>query len=329
MSDGITESTFNSEADLGAVFSTIMDTLAPETSRAEVSDGTGPAVTDAGTGGSPTPPDQAAGGDAGIPAEQPGADAGDQQLPGSGGADTSTAEVGTGSTVGTVDYATVAPKFGEISQGLEARTQAAHEKAVLGELRTEFPKYFEAISKHPRMLVGTQVPRTDGKDGTETLRDSNDAADWQGAVKQLLAQEARDRVSRRADTDRETLQVLHGAIALFQNNTDLVPGTKQFNRELADRFSELAKPYEMRVDGKLNGYSIPVQPLIDQLRTRLAAEAKAKQAAPAQAAPPATQAATPKARAPQVGITSKAGGSGGPEDFSVLFGTLGLPNLKI
>ena len=48
MSDGITESTFNSEADLGAVFSTIMDTLAPETSRAEVSDGTGPAVTDAG-----------------------------------------------------------------------------------------------------------------------------------------------------------------------------------------------------------------------------------------------------------------------------------------
>ena len=52
---------------------------------------------------------------------------------------------------------------------------------------------------------------------------------------------------------------------------------------------------------------------------------------PAPAAPAAPAAKkVAKAEPPQAGIPSKAGNSGdGPEDFSTLFGTLGLPNLRI
>jgi hypothetical protein len=85
----------------------------------------------------------------------------------------------------------------------------------------------------------------------------------------------------------------------------------------------MAKPYELRVDGKLHGYTIDVQPLIAQLRTQLQSEAKAAPAAAAPAKP-----AKPKADAPQAGIRSKAGSGAETEDFSTLFGTLGLPDLS-
>ena len=87
-------------------------------------------------------------------------------------------------------------------------------------------------------------------------------------------------------------------------------------------------PYEVRVDGKLQGYSIPVQPIIDNLRkTAAAVPAPSKTAA---AAPPAAARPTPPPpEPPQAGIASKAGSSSEKEDFSTLFGTIGLPNLQI
>lgn len=93
----------------------------------------------------------------------------------------------------------------------------------------------------------------------------------------------------------------------------------------------LAQPYEHRVDGKLHGYSIPVQPLVTQLRATLAAERAAKAAPAAQTAPAAVQVvqAAPVVEAPQAGIPSKAGAGADQEDYSVLFGTIGLPNLRI
>jgi hypothetical protein len=198
--------------------------------------------------------------------------------------------------------------------------------------REEHTQYFEAIEKHPRLLVGQQVPRIDGKEGFEVLRDTNDAREWQEAVKGLLADDVRDRAGRAMDENSGYLETVHASVQLFQNNVDLVPFTKGFDKDLAERFATLAKPYELRDDkGKLNGYSIPVQPIIDQLRTQLTAERAAKPAAPAAPAAPATPAApaAPAAEPPQAGITSKAGSSSETEDFSTLFGTLGLPNFTI
>ena len=179
------------------------------------------------------------------------------------------------------------------------------------------------------MLVGVEVPSLNGPEGSmETLRDADDAREWQEAVKVLLTEEVRERTAKAMDENKGILDTVHQSIELFAKNKDLVPGTRQFNRRLADRFASMVKPYELRVDGKLHGYTIPVQPLIDQLRTSLAAETPAAPAAPPKAA--ATKTPARQADPPQAGIGSKAGSSSDDaEDFSTLFGTLGLPNLRI
>lgn len=185
------------------------------------------------------------------------------------------------------------------------------------------------------MLVGQQVPSLTGKEGEmETLRDASDAREWQEAVKVLLTEEVRERATRSMEENKGILDTVHASIELFTQNKDLVPGTRQFDRQLADRFAAMAKPYELRVEGKLHGYTIPVQPLIDSLRAQLVAErAKTPAAAPAPASAPPGKAGGPKTPAadpPQAGIGSKAGSSSSDaEDFSTLFGTLGLPNLRI
>lgn len=201
-------------------------------------------------------------------------------------------------------------------------------------MRKEHAQYFEAIEKHPRLLVGQSVPAV-GKEGNETLKSAEDARDWQDAVKSLLVQEVRDRTGRALEEHATGAEAIHASIEMFQNNPDLVPGSQTFDVELANAFADVAKGYELRVDGKLQGFSIPVQPLIDRERTRLQAEraAKAAQApaggpaAPGAGAPPAAQQAP--AEPPQAGIQSKAGSGEEPENYDTLFGTLGLSGLRI
>lgn len=199
--------------------------------------------------------------------------------------------------------------------------------------REEYSNYFAALEKHPRLLVGQQVPKIgDPNGGMETLRDTTDAKEWQEAVKSILVAEVRDRAGRMMEDSRDFLTTVHSSIELFQNNVDLVPGTKNFDRELADRFAALAEPYELRNDdNKLQGYSVPVQPLIEKLRKQLETErAKAPAAtSPAAEAPVQTTKTQPKAEPPQAGIPAKAGSGSTGEDFSTLFGTIGLPNLQI
>lgn len=215
-------------------------------------------------------------------------------------------------------------------------------------MREEHKPYFEALEKHPRLLVGTQVPSLRGE-GMETIRDTEDAREWQDAVKHILVDEVKGRVEKELADSGDFLTTVHQSIELFQNNADLVPGTATFDVELANRFAQFAEPYELRVEGKLQGYSIPVQPLIERLRAALSAERTAKGSAPAAAGTPAAPAAgatgapastappggsptaTPPSapEPPQAGIPSKAGNSESSEDFSTLFGTIGLPDLQI
>jgi hypothetical protein len=180
----------------------------------------------------------------------------------------------------------------------------------------------------------------------ETLRDTADATEWQEAVKSILVEEVQDRAQRAMEESSGFLDTIHASIELFQNNTDLIPGTKEFDVDLANRFATLAAPYELRNEGKLQGYSIPVQPIIEQIRSQLVTErARATDSPPtdgSSGAPAAPIAGAPAAGAgnrdpapaapadpPQAGIQSKAGNSSETEDFSVLFGTIGLPNLQI
>jgi hypothetical protein len=171
--------------------------------------------------------------------------------------------------------------------------------------------------------VGTEVPAI-GVEGMETLRNSEDAKEWQEAVRSLLVEEIQSQAQQKLGENRDFLETVHASIDLFKNNPDLIPGARGFNRELADTFATMVTPYEIRVDGKLQGYSIPVQGIVDNLRKQLAAR---KPAAPAAA--PASKPAPKKAAPPQAGIQSRAGSSGEREDFSTLFGTIGLPNLQI
>lgn len=161
----------------------------------------------------------------------------------------------------------------------------------------------------------------------ETLRDSTDAKEWQEAVKGVLLQELQERATLQSEALGPTMQTLHAAVELFQNNKDMVPGTKQFDPELARRFAEFAEPYIVREDGKHRGYSIPVQPLVERIRAQLVKERSAKPAAPAPAAPPAP--VRKPADPPQAAIQSKAGQGAEDNDFSTLFGTIGMPDFRI
>lgn len=220
--------------------------------------------------------------------------------------------------------------WGEVSTALETKHAQAFQTEALAEVQSEYPKYFDALQKHPRLLIGETVPAI-GKEGTETIRDSADAAEWQDAVKTLLIEEVKDRAVRKADDGGAELVTVHATIELFQNNVDLIPGTKQFDRELADQFTRLAEPYkQVSAGGKFIGYSIPTQPLVNQIRTQLAA-ARAAAPAPAPAAAPAAPAATvqrQQTEQPQAGIPSKAGSGGEGENFDALFGTIGLSGLR-
>lgn len=168
----------------------------------------------------------------------------------------------------------------------------------------------------------------------ETLRYSNDAKEWQEAVKALLVAEIREQATAKMEESADFMQTVHASIELFQNNPDLIPGTKGFNLELANEFGRMATPYEVRVEGKLQGYSIPVQPIIDMLRQQIVARTAKPLtppgSSPSSAVPPAVApAARPAPEPPQAGIQSKASSGAEREDFSTLFGTIGLPNLQI
>lgn len=174
---------------------------------------------------------------------------------------------------------------------------------------------------HPRTLVGEEVQSL-SHDGKETLRDAADAAQWQEAAKHLLVQTIEDRVATKQQELQGSYATVHASIDLFRNNSDLVPGTKQFDKELADEFAAMVKDYEVRSDGKLIGYSVPVQPLINQLRNKRTA-ARTAAAAPPAPTPQQQRAAgqqrsqdTGRWEAPQTGITSKAGSSRESDDVA-------------
>ena len=291
---------------------------AKETAPDESADGL-PAAASEATGGNDAPTGSAASGDGELP-----------PLSDDGGSESLGNESAPGLSTG-IDASSLTDTFAEISTKIETNIRDSMLEEALVAVRNDYGNYFDALEKHPRMLVGQEVPSLVGE-GMEVLRDSTDAKEWQEAVKTILSKEIQQRADVRGEELNTTFETLHASVDLFKNNPDLIPGTKQFNRGLADSFTKLVKDYEVRNDaGKLIGYAVPVQPLINSLRSQQKAVAPA--AAPAAAKPvaPAAAPAAPAA-APQAGIRSNAGSAGGGDsssDFSTLFGTLGLPDMVI
>ena len=192
------------------------------------------------------------------------------------------------------------------------------------------PRYFEALQSHPRMLVGTEVPSLKGE-GMERLKDTQDAREWQEATASLLTNEINSLASSKADSVRPMMSVIQESVLMFQNNPDLVPGTSAYDEDLAAVFTEIAQAYELRVNGKLYGYQVPVQPLINQIRQALAEERGAAGVpTPAPSAALQPRNAAGQFDSPQAGIASKAGMSGGEgDDYSTFWGAVGMPNVTI
>ena len=288
-----------------SVFTQILDFLAPEKDESETGSNAAPDA-GVGSGGAGQP---AAGEGAGAAAAATGAPA--SGVESSGSAEQSTDGGGQEAAADSegIDVAVVLPVFGEMSTAFEKAQLEILQQNALTEVQEEYGKYFETLRMHPRALVGKEVPSLRGDGSMDRLRDSADAKEWQDAIKDQLVREIDSRVATRQQDLQAEFEIVHESIQLFQNNPDLVPGTKQFNQALADAFADAAKEYELRQDGKLIGYSVPVQPIINALR-------RATPAAPAAPVAPAEPKQTPPRNelgqwtGPQGGIISKAGSSG-------------------
>lgn len=323
-------------SDSFAAFAGVMDQLAPEADGADAGASAEASAAGGAGEGSPAAPAEGAGAAADAAAAPAGGDAAEsaaQAEPAAVPGDSPWTATG-------VDAASVASEWTKLTEGVETSLRKQLEVSAVESVREEFASYVDAVGKPAALLKGLEVPKIGGADGeTVVLRDSQEAAEWQETVKYELAQEIRDRASRLFDEQKPATETFHQSIELLSKNADLVPGTKQFDKELATAFSKFAKPYEKRNDaGKLIGYTIPVQGIVDNLRSDIQAK---RTAAPAAAAAPAGPTAqqqraaeqarntagqfTPPAGEPQVGVTSQAGQSsddGGA--FDTLFATLGI-----
>ena len=233
------------------------------------------------------------------------------------------------------DASEYAANWSAALDGLETRLTNELTQSAVTDVRTEFAQYIEAVEQAPRYLIGKQVPRADGTEGTETLRDAQDARDWQDEIKKQLGREVTRRIEAARAESNGMMEVLNNSVQLFQSNPDIVPNSKQFDKELADEFTALIKPFEVRNGGKLVGWKVDVKPMLTTLRQQLNARRAAAPAAPAAPTAQQQRAATqprnerqqfaPNQDTPQAGITSSAGQS--PEDgegLDALFGTLGI-----
>ena len=212
-----------------------------------------------------------------------------------------------------------------MGEALEERFTASFEAQAVEQAQEDYPQYIEMLQLHPMELIGKELPSIDGSDDPVTFRTSAEVADYQEAVKTILQRELEQSVEQRRTESNEVLDVVHASIELFQNNPDIVPGSKGYNKQLASEFVKIAEPYALKLNGKLTGYSIPVQGLLDQVRARV-------KAAPAGAAPAkkaVAKKAAPGAR-PQAGIQSRAGASGdSAEDYTPMWKALGIDSAPI
>ncbi|QJD52956.1 hypothetical protein SEA_PHEDRO_49 [Microbacterium phage Phedro] len=226
-----------------------------------------------------------------------------------------------------VDPATVIPAFAAAGAKITERMENTFKAQAMQELQTEIDEVFiNGLKLRPMQMVGLELPslrQGAGKDEKVKILDSQMARDWQETVTGLLEDEIADKVQQKTEEVRSMTSVIQESILLGQNNPDLIPGTVGFDKELAERFTKIAKAYEVKTQKGVIGYAVNVQPLINELRSSLAAERGATSAnkqneerAAQQRAKAAAQPRTEEGKfdQPQAGIQSKSGQSGKVEE---------------
>jgi hypothetical protein len=236
---------------------------------------------------------------------------------------------------GVRSYDEVVPLFGQASKAIEENTSKAFEAQATSELQEKFSGAFALLEDIPYLMVGKTVPNLRG-DGEVTLRDTTEAEQYQKALGRIIDGERQKLISQKHDQVRPIMSVVQESVLLFQNNKDLVPNTKEFDPELAEAFTRTARAYELRADGKLVGYHVNVQPLINELRTQLATRRGASSAQQPQQTARQQQAAQQPRNdvgqfdAPQAAIPSKVADSGEADDsYDAFWTTVGMGGMPV
>ena len=262
----------------------------------------------------------------GSPAGSPSADA----LAGGAPAGTPGVQPGTATTIGGFTHASAAPLLDAAAKGINERSEQGFRTRAIGEVREQIaPEFLDAINNPARFLVGETLPSLHKPNETETIKSLEDAKNWQETAQSIITKQVNTRTAALLEDARPTLSILQDSVQMFQQNKDMIPGTAEFNPALAKAFVKMAKAYEVRNDGKLLGYKVDVQPLIDHLRTQIAAPPAAPTPRQEQAAGQVRNEAG-QFDAPQAGIPNKAGISGEPgDDYSAFWAASGVGHLNI
>jgi hypothetical protein len=228
----------------------------------------------------------------------------------------------------------------QAQNAMQERMAQSFKAQAFSQVREELnPDFIKFLRVSPIALVGSEVPSiaVNARPGdTMRILDTQMARDWHEGVTKLIENEQQN------ENIRPLMSVIQDSFLMFQNNPDLFPYAAEFDQELADQFASIAEAYELRVDGKLFGYQVDVQPLINGLRSQLVAqravtgerqqvETRTVQQRQAAAAQPRTE--DGRFDTPQAGIASKSGMEGEPDDdFSTFWGATpfkNMPNLNM
>ena len=205
-------------------------------------------------------------------------------------------------------HAEVSPAFDIAATRINERSDQQFRTLAVEELRGEIhPELLKSLDTHPRLLIGKRVVKADGSGEEETLRDERDALSWQEATKTVIQREVNRRASALADNAKPVLTTVQRSLDVFRMNKDLVPGTKEYNPELARRFMSMTKSFQHEEKGTVLGWRVEVQGLIDQLRTDLATSAPVATPRQEQAAAQPREEATGRFEGPQAGLLSQQG----------------------
>lgn len=261
----------------------------------------------------------------------PGSDQ-DSALGADAAASTPETQVNTG--VGLFKSDDAVPLFAAASQKIRENMQESFRRAAEEQLNKEIDPIFKTVLEtDPYLLVGQSLPslRPDAKpEDKDLMTDSAKAAEYKRALQSLVEAEIKDDVAKREKDVMPMMSVLQESALMFQNNPDLIPNTDKFDQQLAERVARVGKSYELVVNGKVTGYQVNMQPIINELREQLTKERAetgiVTQQQSAQAARAAEQARDEagKFRGPQAGITSKSNASGGANDEDNMDGFWGF-----
>lgn len=247
--------------------------------------------------------------------ETPGADSTDNPGDGAESGDAGSSAAGAESADGVLQESTLptaAERFSEVSDfgtGIEAAFTRRAEETILPRMNEEYANFIRHIQAAPRDLIGKELPINGDPANMSKIRDEESAVAWQREHQQLLEQtfqELREDYMREHSTERVAV---NNALELFSANPDLIPGTTDFNKDLAEGVMKYASKFIVKDEnGRAIGFTVSVNNLISYARQELQKRASTS-AAPAPVVPEDP---------PQVGVGTRQGATSASDDAAEL-----------